>query len=170
MLFRSIGALWVRDGIDLPPLLLGGRQEMGMRSGTVSPALVAGFGAAAKLAAERMEADAAHVERLWDIAMDEMAGWTINGSVTHRYKGNLNIRREGVNATRLLSDARQIAFSLGSACGSGSGRSSHVLRAMGVSEAQARSSIRLGWGRYTSEADLRAGLGAIKAAAALQGE
>lgn len=167
---KGIGALWVRDGIDLPPLLLGGGQEMGMRSGTVSPALVAGFGAAAKLAAERMEQDAAHVARLWDMAMDEMAGWTVNGSTTQRYKGNLNIRREGVNATRLLSDARQIAFSLGSACGSGSGRSSHVLRAMGVNEAQARSSIRLGWGRYTSEADLRAGLGAIKAAAALQGE
>ena len=167
---KGIGALWVRDGIDLPPLLLGGGQEQGMRSGTVSPALVAGFGAAAKLATERMEADAAHVARLWDIALDEMAGWTINGSTTHRYKGNLNIRRAGVNATRLLSDARQIAFSLGSACGSGSGRSSHVLRTMGVSEAEARSSIRLGWGRYTSESDLRAGLGAIKAAAALQGE
>ena len=167
---KGIGALWLRDGLDLPPLLLGGGQEMGMRSGTVSPALVAGFGAAARVAAERMDADAAHVARLWDIAVAEMAGWTINGSATHRYKGNLNIRREGVNATRLLSDARAIAFSLGSACGSGSGRSSHVLRAMGVSEAEARSSLRLGWGRYTSEADLRAGLGAIKAAAALQGE
>ncbi len=167
---KGIGALWIRDGIDLPPLLLGGGQEMGMRSGTVSPALVAGFGTAAKLAADRMVADTAHVARLWDIALEEMAGWTINGSTTHRYKGNLNIRREGVNATRLLSDARSIAFSLGSACGSGSGRSSHVLRAMGVSEGDARSSIRLGWGCYTSEADLRAGLDAIKAAAALQGE
>ncbi len=167
---KGIGALWLRNGIDLPPLLLGGGQEMGMRSGTVSPALVAGFGAAATVAADRMEADAAHVARLWDVALDELAGWTINGSATHRYKGNLNIWREGVNATRLLSDARQIAFSLGSACGSGSGRSSHVLRAMGVSEAEARSSLRLGWGRYTSEADLRAGLSAIKAAAALQRE
>ncbi len=166
---KGIGALWLRDGIDLPPLLLGGGQEMGMRSGTVSPALVAGFGAAAKLAAARMDADAAHVAGLWDIALEEMEGWTINGSTTHRYKGNLNIRRKGINATRLLSDARAIAFSLGSACGSGSGRSSHVLRAMGLSETQARSSIRLGWGRYTSEADLCAGLGAIKAAAALQG-
>jgi cysteine desulfurase len=166
---KGIGALWVRDGIDLPPLMLGGGQEIGMRSGTVSPALVAGFGAAAKLAAERMGEDAAHVAELWDIARDEMSGWTVNGSTTQRYKGNLNIRREGVNATRLLSDARQIAFSLGSACGSGSGRSSHVLRAMGLGEAEARSSIRLGWGRYTSVADLRGGLAAIKAAAAMQG-
>ncbi len=165
---KGIGALWIRDGIALPPLLIGGGQEMGLRSGTVSPALVAGFGAAATLAAERMDADAAHVANLWDIATDMLAGWTINGSTEHRYKGNINIRRDGVHATRLLSDARQVAFSLGSACGSGSGRTSHVLRAMGLSEAQARSSIRLGWGRYTSEADLRTGLTDILAAAALQ--
>ena len=80
------------------------------------------------------------------------------------------IRREGLDVNRLMSDLRDIAFSAGSACASGSGRSSHVLRAMGVSEGEARSSLRLGWGRYTSEVDLRAGLGAIKAAAALQGE
>jgi cysteine desulfurase len=166
---KGIGALWVRDGIDLPPLLLGGGQEMGLRSGTVSPALVAGFGAAATLAAERMEADAAHVGRLWDMAMDALPGWTVNGSTVQRYRGNLNIRREGVNATRLLSDSRQLAFSLGSACGSGSGRTSHVLRAMQIGEAEARSSLRLGWGRYTTEADLRCGLAMLNEALALQG-
>ncbi len=162
---KGIGALWVRDGLKLPPLLLGGGQEHGMRSGTVSPALVAGFGAAARLARERMESDAAHVARLWDIATEILAGWTINGSVEHRYRGNLNARREGVNGTRLLSDVREVAFSLGSACASGSGRTSHVLRAMGVSEHQARSSIRLGWGRYTSEDDLRTAVGLIADAA-----
>jgi cysteine desulfurase len=166
---KGIGALWVRDGIKLPPLMLGGAQEQGMRAGTVSPALVAGFGAAARLATERMDADATHVAGLWDIALGEMTGWQVNGSTEHRYRGNLNIRRDGVNATRLLSDARQIAFSLGSACGSGSGRTSHVLRAIGLDDATARSSIRLGWGRYTSEEDLRSGLNAIKTAAALQG-
>lgn len=168
---KGIGALWVRDGIALPPFMRGGAQEMGMRAGTVSPALCAGFGAAARLAAERIEEDAAHVAHLWDVAIDELAGWQVNGATGEgqRWRGNLNIRRDGVNATRLLSDARQVAFSLGSACGSGSGRVSHVLRAIGLSEADARSSIRLGWGRYTSEETLRTGLGAIKAAAALQG-
>jgi len=166
---KGIGALWIRDGIDLPPILLGGAQEGGLRSGTVSPALVAGFGVAANLAAERMNADATHVARLWDIATEKFAGWTINGSVKCRYKGNLNVRRDGVNATRLLSDVRNVAFSLGSACGSGSGRTSHVLRALGLTEQQARSSIRLGWGRYTSEEDLRTGLDAILAAAVAQG-
>jgi cysteine desulfurase len=171
---KGVGALWIRDGLTLPPLILGGAQEHGLRAGTASPALVVGFGAAARLAAERMDADHAHVARLWDIAAEEMRGWVINGpggngAPEHRYKGNLNIRRDGVNATRLLSDARGVAFSLGSACGSGSGRTSHVLRALGLTDAQARSSMRISWGRYTTEADLRSGLTAIKAAAALQG-
>lgn len=166
---KGVGALWIRDGVDLPPLMFGGAQEQGMRSGTVSPALCAGFGAAAALAAERLDADAAHVERLWSLARELLPEWTINGAIDARYHGNLNIRREGVNGLRLMSDARHVAFSLGSACGSGSGKVSHVLRAMGVSEADARASIRLGWGRYTSEQELRVGLKAIRDAARLQG-
>lgn len=166
---KGIGALWMRDGIDLEPLMCGGAQELGMRSGTVSPALCAGFGAAAALAAERIDRDRDHVERLWALAMDMLPEWTLNGAASPRYHGNLNVRREGVNGLRLMSDARDVAFSLGSACGSGSGKVSHVLRAMGVSEADARASIRLGWGRYTSEQDLRDGLTAIKEAARLQG-
>jgi cysteine desulfurase len=166
---KGIGALWIKDGIDLPPLMFGGAQEQGMRSGTVSPALCAGFGAAAVLAAERFDKDVGHVERLWSLAMDMLPEWTVNGDAAQRYHGNLNVRREGVNGLRLMSDARSIAFSLGSACGSGSGKVSHVLRAMGVSEADARASIRLGWGRYTSEAELRDGLAAIRDAARLQG-
>ena len=166
---KGIGALWVRDGVELEPLMVGGAQEQGMRSGTVSPALCAGFGAAAALAAERMDKDAEHAERLWSLAMEMLPEWTLNGDAERRYHGNLNIRREGVNGLRLMSDARDIAFSLGSACGSGSGKVSHVLRAMGVSEGDARASIRLGWGRYTTEAELRDGLNAIKAAARLQG-
>ncbi|MDQ8754990.1 aminotransferase class V-fold PLP-dependent enzyme [Sphingosinicella sp. LHD-64] len=162
---KGIGALWVRDGVRLPPLLLGGGQEHGMRSGTVSPALVAGFGAAARLAAERREADAAHVARLWDMALELLDGWTVNGSVAQRYRGNLNVRRAGVTGVRLLSDVRQVAFSLGSACGSGSGKTSHVLRAMGLTEAEAHASIRLGFGRYTTEAELREALGLITEAA-----
>ena len=166
---KGIGALWIKDGVDLPPLMFGGAQEQGLRSGTVSPALCAGFGAAAALAADRADADAAHVERLWSLALEMLAKWTINGSADRRYHGNLNVRREGINGLRLMSDARNIAFSLGSACGSGSGKVSHVLRAMGISESDARASIRLGWGRYTSEQDLRVGLTAIKDAARLQG-
>jgi cysteine desulfurase len=162
---KGIGALWIRDGLRLDPLILGGGQEQNMRSGTVSPALVAGFGAAAKLAAERMDADNLHVARLWDVALEILPGWTINGSVSQRYHGNLNVRREGVNAIRLLSDCREIAFSLGSACGSGSGKTSHVLRAMGLDQRATHASIRLGFGRYTTEDELRTALALINGAA-----
>jgi cysteine desulfurase len=152
---KGIGALWMRDGVTPVPLLHGGGQEQGLRSGTLSPALCVGFGAAAKLASDRREADAAHVERLWQAALDALGpGWTVNGSMDRRYRGNLNIRREGLDGARLISDLRDIAFSLGSACASGSGRPSHVLRALGLSPSEARSSIRLGFGRYTSEEDL----------------
>lgn len=162
---KGIGALWVRDGIPLTPQMLGGGQEQGMRSGTLSPALCAGFGAAAKLAAERMDADAAHVAALWDRAVSAFANWTINGSATARYKGNLNIRRDGVDAARLISECRNIAFSAGSACASGSGRPSHVLRALGLTDAQAKSSIRLGFGRYTTAEEIDMAADAINRSA-----
>lgn len=147
---KGIGALWVRDGLMLEPQMHGGGQEQGLRSGTLSPALCVGFGAAATLAAERMDVDAAHVAVLWDRAVSAFSDWTINGSTNHRYKGNLNIRRDGVDVARLMSECRDIAFSAGSACASGSGRPSHVLRAIGLTEPQAKSSIRLGFGRYTT--------------------
>ncbi len=151
---KGIGALWIRDPVRLVPLLHGGNQEDG-RSGTLSPALCAGFGRAAALMAERRESDAAHVEALWTLATEKLGSeWSINGSTEHRYSGNLNVRRDGLDVARLMSELRDIAFSAGSACASGSGRSSHVLRAIGLSEAQARSSIRLGFGRYTTEAEL----------------
>jgi cysteine desulfurase len=166
---KGIGALWVRDGTALEPLLHGGGQEGGLRSGTLSPALCAGFGEAARLLTERSAQDAAHVGRLWEIAMETMAGWTVNGSVGRRYRGNLNLRRDGIDAARLISEVRQVAFSAGSACASGSGRPSHVLSALGLSDREARSSIRLGFGRHTSEEELRRGLGFIFDAAGRQG-
>ncbi|MGL5837330.1 MAG: cysteine desulfurase family protein [Sphingorhabdus sp.] len=165
---KGIGALWVRDGIALEPLLHGGGQEQGLRSGTLSPALCAGFGAAAQLAAERMEQDAAHIESLWNRATELFADWTVNGSITHRYKGNLNIRRDGIDAARLMSECREVLFSAGSACASGSGRPSHVLRAIGLTDTQAKSSIRLGWGRYTTLAEIERAADSINAAAERQ--
>lgn len=166
---KGIGALWIRDGIALPPLLHGGDQEGG-RSGTLSPALCAGFGAAAKLMATQAERDAAHVERLWALAVEQLGpDWTINGSTTRRYHGNLNVRRNGLDVARLMSDCRDIAFSAGSACASGSGRPSHVLTALGLTEREAKSSIRLGFGRYTSEAELTEAIDRIDIATRAQG-
>jgi cysteine desulfurase len=166
---KAIGALWMREGAEPAPFIHGGGQERGMRSGTLSPQLCVGFGAAAKLAAERCDRDYDHVQRLWAAATKALGpGWTINGSTAHRYHGNLSIRRDGVDAARLLADLRDIAFSLGSACASGSGRPSHVLRALGLDYRQARSSIRLGFGRYTTQDELTEACGQIAAAAKTQ--
>ena len=162
---KGIGALWVRDGVDLDPLLHGGGQEGGLRSGTLSPALCVGFGEAARLVVERAGRDSDHVERLWRRALELLPRWTLNGSSKHRYHGNLNIRRDGVDSARLISELRGVAFSAGSACASGSGRPSHVLAALGLTDREARSSLRLGFGRYTTEDELAEALVLIDAAA-----
>lgn len=163
---KAIGALWMRKGAEPAPFIHGGGQERGLRSGTLSPALCVGFGAAAKLAEERQHRDYDHVQKLWSAALHALGkGWIINGSSSHRYHGNLNIRRKGVDGARLIADLRDIAFSLGSACASGSGRSSHVLRALGLDYRESRSSLRLGFGRYTKQKDLVEACRRIAAAA-----
>lgn len=166
---KGVGALWIRDGVELAPYLTGGGQEASIRSGTLSPALCAGLGAAAKLALERMDEDDAHVAALFDRARELFAGWQLNGSAQHRYKGNLNIRRDGIDVARLMSDVRDVMFSAGSACASESGKPSRILAAIGLTREQSRGSIRLGFGRYTTMAELEEAAGMIKRAAAQQG-
>ncbi len=165
---KGIGALWVRDGIDLPPLIHGGGQEQGVRSGTLSPALCVGLGAAAKLCADRRQEDMAHISNLASKAQSLFGDWTVNGSMDQRYAGNLNIRRDGLDVARLMSDVRGVAFSAGSACASGSGRPSHVLAALGLKPAQIKSSIRLGFGRYNSAEEIEQAAQLINQAAETQ--
>lgn len=167
---KGVGALWIRDGVEIAPLIHGGGQEAAGRSGTLSPALCAGFGAAAALAKQRFGADHAHVHQLFDAAARSLTGmgWTLNGSRDERYPGNLNVRLDGLDASRLISELRDIAFSAGSACASGSGRPSHVLSAIGLSDAQAKSSIRIGFGRYTAMDELMSALDRIASAARAQ--
>jgi cysteine desulfurase len=166
---KGVGALWWREGAEPAPLLHGGGQERGLRSGTLSPALCAGFGEAARIAAERSERDSAHVEALYEVALASLGeSWDLNGDAEQRYRGNLNLRRDRLDAARLLADCREIAFSLGSACASGSGRPSHVLRALGLSPGAVRGSIRLGFGRYTTVEEVRRACGLLVAAATTQ--
>jgi len=166
---KGIGALWVRDGIRHAPQMHGGGQEQGLRSGTLSPALCAGFGAAAALCTSLRTTDAQHVESLWTKARALFADWTLNGDPDARWHGNLNIRRAGLDVARLMSDCRTLAFSAGSACASGSGRPSHVLRALGLSDREAKTAIRLGFGRTTRAEDLELAAAAIHAAVEAQG-
>lgn len=166
---KGVGALWVRDGVELQPIMTGGGQENGLRSGTLSPALCAGMGAAAQVALERMEEDGAHVAALWARALELFSGWHLNGSAEARYRGNLNIRRDGLDVGRLMSDLREVMFSAGSACASESGKPSRILAAIGLTPEQARGSIRLGFGRYTTMAELEEAAGLVIHAAAQQG-
>ena len=166
---KGIGALWLRDRVEIDPLLHGGGQEYGLRSGTLAPALCAGFGVAARLAFDRLDEDQAHVRRLRDAALATLSPlWRINGAADRRWPGNLNLRRDGVDAARLIAELRDLAFSAGSACASGSGRPSHVLNAIGLTTTQARSSIRLGFGRYTTLGEIGAATAMIEQAAGRQ--
>lgn len=165
---KGVGALWVRNGLELDEVQTGGGQEFGIRSGTLSPALIAGFGMAAKEARERMQQDAEHIGELWNRARELFSGWTLNGSEEARWHGNLNIRRKGLDVARLMSECREVMFSAGSACASGSGRPSHVLKAIGLSDKQAKSSIRLGFGRYTTMDEVEEAAAIINKAADAQ--
>ncbi|MFM6930681.1 MAG: cysteine desulfurase family protein [Novosphingobium sp.] len=166
---KGIGALWVRDDVHLDPIVFGGGQEGGLRSGTLSPALCAGFGTAAALAKDRMEQDAAHCATLFDLVLSLTPDWKLNGSADHRWKGNVNLRRAGLDVGRLMSECRDIAFSAGSACASGKGEPSRVLTALGLPPEALKSSIRLGFGRYTTRREIEDACAILNAAAAAQG-
>ena len=157
------GALW-RATASPSICFMAGREAASVPY--LSPACVSASasGAPARRAAQ---ADHEHVESCGR-STPPMADWTLNGPETVRYHGNLNIRRDGVDSARLISEVRDVAFSSGSACASGSGRPSHVLAALGLSEREARSSLRFGFGRYTTEKELVSALGLVRDAAVRQ--
>ena len=96
-------------------------------------------------------------------------GWQLNGSAAQRYRGNLNVRRDGLDVARLMSDVREVMFSAGSACASESGKPSRILAAIGLTPAQSRGSVRLGFGRYTTAEQLERAAKLMNDAAAQQG-
>ncbi len=154
---KGIGALYVRPGIRLAPLLDGGGQEAEIRSGTLSPALAAGFGAAA--AAADLPATRTHAEQLMRIARDLLAAvpHRVNGPEPlgeQRWPGNLSVTFPGVDSSRIMSALPGLALSTGSACSSGTGKTSHVLAAIGVPDQAIRQTLRLGWNSALSAAIL----------------
>jgi cysteine desulfurase len=156
---KGIGALIVGDGIRLEAQMHGGGQEgKGLRSGTLSPALCAGFGVAAQLAAGRMAADEAHCRTLHNHFLAALTAsglvFHLNGSAQQRWPGNLNIRFEGTDGARLIADLRDLSISSGAACASSAGKPSAVLQALGLTEPQMRASLRIGLGRLTSLDDV----------------
>ena len=145
---KGIGALYVRKGISLPPLLHGGAQERGRRAGTENLPAIVGLGRAISLAVSGMEEHAAHVRSLRDRLLRgllEIPGAGLNGPETDRLPNNCNVTFQGVESEALLLrlDLEGIAVSGGSACTSGSLDPSHVLMAMGRTREEAQGSIRL---------------------------
>lgn len=157
---KGVGALYVRrrPRVRLEPLMSGGGQERGLRSGTLPTALAVGFGAAARVAREEMAYDSARVqalgERLLQGVMKRVPDVVLNGSRERRYLGNVNLSFAYVEGESLLMALKDVAVSSGSACTSASLEPSYVLRALGVDDDMAHTSIRFGVGRFTTEGEV----------------
>ena len=136
----------------------GGGQERGLRSGTVPTPLVVGLGAACDIARMEMVRDAAHVEylaaRMLSALRAQLPSIVLNGDPDARYAGNLNISFAFVEGESLLMGLKEVAVSSGSACTSASLEPSYVLRALGVEEDLAHTSLRFGIGRFTTEQEV----------------
>ncbi|MDB4961031.1 MAG: iscS [Myxococcales bacterium] len=157
---KGIGALWVRrkPRVRIDPIIDGGGHERGMRSGTLPVPLIVGFGKAAELAKAEMADEAERLERLRTRLLKgitaKLSETYINGSMEHRLPGNLNISFAFVEGESLLMALKDVAVSSGSACTSASLEPSYVLRALGVGDELAHTSIRFGLGRFNTEAEV----------------
>lgn len=157
---KGVGALWVRSRprVPLAPLHYGGGHERGLRPGTANVPGIVGFAAAVRIAMREREAEAARLAalraRLEGAIRGALDGVTLNGSATARLPGNLSLSFDGLGAGRLVAELREVAVSSGSACTTATGEPSHVLAALGVPEPLARATIRVGLGRFTTEAEV----------------
>jgi cysteine desulfurase len=152
---KGVGALFVRRRkVQLAAQMDGGGHEAGMRSGTLNVPGIVGFGEACALCAGEMAEESVRLGALRDRLLEQLAGGleavTVNGSLEHRLPGNLNVSFAGVNAESLLMSLPEVALSTGSACSSAVAEPSHVLRALGIGEDLAHSSVRFGLGRFNT--------------------
>ncbi|MBM3610599.1 MAG: IscS subfamily cysteine desulfurase [Alphaproteobacteria bacterium] len=157
---KGIGALYVRrkPRVRVMAQVNGGGQERGMRSGTLSPALCVGLGEACSIAAQEMIQESARLlnlrTRFYDRILKELPEVYLNGDLEQRIPGNLNLSFAYVEGEGLMMGIKNLAVSSGSACTSASLEPSYVLRALGVSEDLAHTSLRLGFGRFTTEEEI----------------
>lgn len=164
---KQSGALYVRTGVELAPLIAGGGQERGLRSGTENVTGIIGFSVALELAAEIRHEEVVRLQKLQQLFFDELEaklpGVIINGSRKHRLPNNVHITLPGQDNERLLMalDEAGIMAAAGSACSASDEEPSHVLRAMGISDQDARASLRFTMGRGTTEAHIRAVVDAL---------
>lgn len=164
---KGVGALWLRHKTVIEPILHGGGQERGMRSGTPNVAGIVGFGVAAEIAAAEVTDEAARLEplrdRLQTSILEEIPSVQVNAGGAPRLPGTLSVCIKGVEGESLLLmlDSKGIAASSGSACASGSLDPSHVLMAMGIPPEMAHGSLRFSLGRGTQEQDVDTAVAAL---------
>ena len=157
---KGIGALYIREGTRLDPLIAGGQQERGFRAGTENLPGIVGLGKAITLAAENLDRNAGHMRRMRDRLTDgllaSVPGAALNGPREERLPNNCSIRFDGIDGEALLLrlDLAGIAASAGSACTAGNQETSHVLKAIGLTEEEAGSSLRLTTGIHTTEEEV----------------
>lgn len=157
---KGIGCLYLRrrPRVRLEPLFSGGGQERGLRSGTLPTSLIVGFGTAARISREEMQYDHEHVqnlsERLYSSVMERIPEVVLNGDLSRRFCGNLNMSFAYVEGESLLMALKDIAVSSGSACTSASLEPSYVLRALGVDDDMAHTSLRFGIGRFSTQSEV----------------
>ena len=158
---KGVGALYLRrrnPHVRLEPLFDGGGHERGMRSGTLPVPLIVGFGVACELCQREMADEAVRLrslqEKLHSGLREHLDGVTLNGHPTERLPGNLNLSFADVRGEALLMALKNVAVSSGSACTSASVEPSYVLRALGVADDLAHSSIRFGLGRFNTEEEV----------------
>ena len=157
---KGIGAIYIRDGIDIEPIVFGGGHERGIRSGTENVPGIVGLGKACELAKKRMKKDIKRVEKMRDRLIEglseKIAKSYLNGHRTKRLPNNVNFRFAGVLGESLVKalDEHGISVSAASACSSKDSDASHVLSAIGLGVEEARSSIRLTIGRENDKSDI----------------
>ena len=157
---KGVGALYVRrkPRVRISAMMSGGGQERGMRSGTLSPALCVGLGEACKIYLSEMNQESKKLEKLRSLMLDGIRSKCddiyLNGSEVKRVPGNLNLSFAYIEGESLMMGIKNLAVSSGSACTSASLEPSYVLKALGVEEELAHTSLRIGLGRFTSEEDV----------------
>ena len=157
---KGIGALYVRrkPRVRLVPLIVGGGQERGFRSGTLPTPLCVGLGEAAEICMKEMDGESKRLKKLQDRMLKglqaKLSDLVINGDLEHRIPGNLNISFAYVEGESLMMGIKGLSVSSGSACTSASLEPSYVLRALGVEEDMAHTSLRIGLGRFTTEQEI----------------
>jgi cysteine desulfurase len=164
---KGVGALYVKRAVQrqLLPQMHGGGHERGMRSGTLPTHQLAGMGEAARLAMQHVETEQSSIQQLRDQlwqGIADLPGLRRNGSAEQVVPGHLNVCFGGIDGETLLLSLRELAVSSGSACTSASMEPSYVLKAMGLSDADAHSSIRFSLGRFTRASDVEQAIAHIR--------